>query len=114
MSGRPDPHTELGVSADATLAEIHSAFRRRLREHHPDVRGRSAGPGGEADEALQRAIAAYAALRERGPDGPHRPNPGTQVPVRRTPPDDRRFPARRPSLLVTPVRWSPATRSTND
>jgi hypothetical protein len=102
---QPDPHDELGVPADATLQEIRSAFRRRLREHHPDTRAESAVPQGDPDQALQRTLAAYAALRDRrtGPRSApvrvaRRPD-SVHVPVRVVPPA-------RP-LVVTPVRWSP-------
>jgi len=65
MSVQRDPHDDLGVSADATMEEIHRAFRRILREHHPDTRPEAAGHDEESDRALQQALAAYATLRQR-------------------------------------------------
>lgn len=93
------------MPADATPQEIRSAFRRRLREHHPDTRAVSAVPGRDPDQALQRTLAAYAALRDRGTGGApvppriaRRPDAG-RVPVHVVPP------AR--SLVAMPIRWSP-------
>lgn len=34
-----EPRRMLGVSATATVDEIHAAFRRKAREHHPDAGG---------------------------------------------------------------------------
>ena len=64
MSAEPDPHAELGVPPGATDAEIHQAFRRRLREHHPDTRPQQHETTDTvSDQALQRVLAAYEALR---------------------------------------------------
>ena len=63
MSDTPDPHVELGVPPDATAEEVHRAFRRRLREHHPDARHDDA-PDRASDEALQRVLVAYQSLRK--------------------------------------------------
>jgi hypothetical protein len=66
MSAKPDPHAELGVPPNATAAEVHQAFRRRLREHHPDTRPRHDKMTDSAsDLALQRVLAAYQTLRQR-------------------------------------------------
>ena len=64
MSAQPDPHAELGVLPGATSAEIHQAFRRRLREHHPDTRPEhDDATDAASDQALQRVLAAYETLR---------------------------------------------------
>lgn len=60
-----DPYTVLGVSSAATQAEITHAYRRHLRDHHPDTRHTT--PNSGADERLRQILAAYALLRE-----PHR------------------------------------------
>ena len=66
MSAKPDPHAELGVPPGATHAEIHQAFRRRLREHHPDTRHQQDhATDTTSDQALQRALAAYRTLRQQ-------------------------------------------------
>ena len=106
VSSPSDPHAELGVPPNATAAEIQRAFRRRLREHHPDTRTWQEDPS--SDRALQRILDAYAILRRQ----PVRPaeqvsSPGaTDAPVRAAPgplqhPDG-------PPFRVTPVRWAPA------
>src|SRR5918995_1526747 len=109
MSVQPGPHDDLGVPADATMDEIHRAFRRLLRQHHPDTRRQGAGHDDESDRVLQRALTAYAALRERhaGGSASVRAGRGPQDPrpARATP-----SPASGPSepLRATPVEWLPA------
>lgn len=55
-----DPHTVLGVTADATAHEVRTAFRKKALEHHPDR-------GGDADTfiALKRAYDAIVKRRAR-------------------------------------------------
>lgn len=57
-----DPYSVLGVSPSATQAEIVHAYRRQLRDHHPDRRVEAANSG--ADELLQEILGAYALLRD--------------------------------------------------
>jgi len=59
---RPLLNLVLGVSATATQAEITHAYRRHLRDHHPDIRSRKPNP--EADERLRHVLEAYALLRD--------------------------------------------------
>jgi DnaJ-class molecular chaperone len=61
----PDPYSVLGVSPTATQPEITHAYRRQLRDHHPDMR--SQAPNSGADERLRQILAAYTLLRD-----PHR------------------------------------------
>src|SRR5207237_10197301 len=56
---RRDYYTALGVSRDATEAEIKRAFRELARKHHPDV---SPGNNGEAFREINEA---YAVLSDR-------------------------------------------------
>jgi molecular chaperone DnaJ len=102
MCPERDPHRDLGVPVDATMEEIHRAFRRLLREHHPDTRPLTASSD-ESDRALHRAVAAYATLRERHarsmlrrPAGPPSPEAGAADP-----------PVSSPLVRATPVSWSP-------
>ena len=73
-----DLYDVLGVSKDATDADIKKAYRRKARELHPDQ-------GGE-EEAFKELSAAYEVLKNpqaranydrfgdpRGPGGGHRP-----------------------------------------
>ncbi|SRR5689334_4245979 len=101
----PDPYSVLGVSPSATRAEIAHAYRRQLRDHHPDRRAGSAHSG--ADELLDQILGAYALLRD-----PHRraaydrahsnehPTP-TRIRVRHIDTTEDQS----PPLWVGPVRW---------
>ena len=60
-----DPYSVLGVSPTATHAELTHAYRRHLRDHHPDIRSQESNS--EADERLRHVLEAYALLRD-----PHR------------------------------------------
>jgi DnaJ-class molecular chaperone len=60
-----DPYSVLGVSPSATQPEITHAYRRQLRDHHPDLRSKPSNS--DADEWLRQILAAYALLRD-----PHR------------------------------------------
>jgi hypothetical protein len=55
----PDYYRVLGVTADASTAEIRDAYRRLSRQHHPDV---SRHP--EAARTFQALADAYRALRD--------------------------------------------------
>jgi curved DNA-binding protein CbpA len=57
-----DPYLVLGASPTATQAEITHAYRRHLRDHHPDIRSRESNS--EADERLRQVLEAYALLRD--------------------------------------------------
>lgn len=73
-----DPYRILGVSRTASDAEITSAYRRLLRQHHPDT-----APGHTDNDRLHQIMAAYQQLRHRRAAGS-----STEIPVRRhrTPP----------------------------
>jgi hypothetical protein len=106
MSAQPDPHAELGVPPNATTAEVHQAFRRRLREHHPDTRPQQDETTDSAsDQALQRVLAAYEILRQRDA------SPPVEAPTEGQPrrPDHHLpgIPSRlgEPPLRATAVQW---------
>ncbi len=100
-----DPYAVLGLAPTATQAEITHAYRRHLRDHHPDLR--SPEPNAPADERLRQILAAYALLRDPARRAAYdRAHPSHQDagPTRisvthRDPPDDR------PDLWAGPVRW---------
>jgi DnaJ-class molecular chaperone len=100
-----NPYLVLGVSPSATHAEITHAYRRHLRDHHPDMR--SQGPNSGADERLRQILAAYALLRD-----PHRraaydrahPQPEDAGPIR-VPVTHIDSARDHPSLWAGPVRW---------
>jgi curved DNA-binding protein CbpA len=118
MSKRaPDLYVLLGVAPDADRREVARAYRRRLREVHPDTRDRlSDGPDpAHADlRALQEAYAVlrnparrarYDAQRRAAQKPTEAPATGVAVPVRvraRRPP-----PARDWLIRVGPVRSEP-------
>lgn len=58
MSSDPDHYETLGVSKDASKAEIKDAFRKHARKSHPDR------PGGDK-EKFQREQKAYAVLSDQ-------------------------------------------------
>jgi curved DNA-binding protein CbpA len=104
-----DPYSVLGVSPTATQAEITHAYRRHLRDYHPDRRSGAANSG--ADERLRQILAAYALLRD-----PHRrADYDGAHPVRKESKDTApiRIPVTRigsrddeqPPLWAGPVRW---------
>jgi curved DNA-binding protein CbpA len=101
-----DPYAVLGVSPTASQAEITHAYRRQLRDHHPDTRAKKSPP--RADERLRQILSAYALLRD-----PRRraeydraarradEDPGpAQIPVTRLEPTNDQ-----PPLWAGPVRW---------
>src|SRR3954452_16865706 len=65
MTPPADPHRALGVPADASLNEIKSAYRRLVKQYHPDAAG---------ERALPRFLAIQAAY-ERLVDGEGRLRP---------------------------------------
>ena len=110
MSPQPNPHAELGVPPGATRAQIHQAFRRRLREHHPDTRPQQCDTADAAsDQALQRALAAYETLRYRAPSAPvEAPSTGQlRLPDPQLPAGRSGSPGNSP-LMATAVHWVPA------
>ena len=57
------PYEVLGVPPDATVDEIRSAYRRLVRDLHPDTRSPDLDPAA-ADEALRRVRLAWEALTD--------------------------------------------------
>jgi hypothetical protein len=110
MSAQSDPYAELGVRPNATAAEVHQAFRRRLREHHPDTRLQQDDTVDSAsDQALQRVLAAYQALRHQPVDPRvETPTDGEQHRADRQAPDSRSGGSGDLPLRATPVHWVPA------
>ncbi|MBO0884166.1 MAG: J domain-containing protein, partial [Mycobacterium sp.] len=102
-----DPYVVLGVSPTATLAEITHAYRRHLRDHHPDIR--PPAPNGDADERLRQIVAAYTSLRDQHRRAaydrttePARTQTGpVQIPVIHDNIEEQ------PPLWAGPVRWQP-------
>jgi len=99
-----DPYSVLGVSPTATQAEITHAYRRHLRDHHPDIRSRESNS--EADERLRQVLEAYALLRDprrrAAYDRAHRAHQDTgPVPIPVTHNDSA---ADQPPLWAGPVR----------
>ncbi|QFU91133.1 J domain-containing protein [Amycolatopsis sp. YIM 10] len=102
---RANPYRVLGIDQGASPREITLAYRRRVREVHPDA------PGGDA-ELLAAVVEAYRLLRDqqrRAEDGRDRaPARGTAVPVRVR--QDAPATGRTPDLVAGPVRYHPTPR----
>ncbi|MBC2640764.1 J domain-containing protein [Rhodococcus wratislaviensis] len=64
MATEQDPYRVLGLPSSASQAEIASAYRRLLREHHPDTRDSHLSADPASDEHLQQVLTAYALLRD--------------------------------------------------
>lgn len=102
----PDPYTVLGLTPKATQAEITRAYRKQLREHHPDLH--TSEPDSPADERLGQILAAYALLR----DAPRRaaydrahPARGDAGPTRIAVKHVKATGSEQPDLQAGPVRW---------
>src|SRR3954451_2482216 len=66
---RRDPYRVLGVSPGASSEDLHDAYRRLVKLHHPDRNGGTESPQRRFAEIQQ----AYEELRaRRGPARPHR------------------------------------------
>jgi curved DNA-binding protein CbpA len=98
-----DPYSLLGLPRTATSAEIANAYRRHVRDLHPDTRtARDAA----ADERLQRVLAAYKLLRD----------PERRARYDRAAARYERAARRRPTVQraqaksTTPAKWSGSVR----
>jgi molecular chaperone DnaJ len=67
ISVRRDPHRVLGVPPNASPEDLHDAYRRLVKQHHPDRNGGSA----QATRRFQEIQEAYDELRNR--PAPSRP-----------------------------------------
>lgn len=83
MTGRGEAFRLLGVSADATEAEVRNAFRRKVMESHPDTAAE-----GTDNTMARRLIEAYRLLADTAP---------------RTAPDPALGPVGEPNQEVRPV-----------
>lgn len=77
MSER-DPYLILGIERGATPDEIRAAFRRKVRQRHPDT-----APEAEEGSDVQEVLSAYRTLIDAASGAPydsrrHRPEPGAR------------------------------------
>jgi hypothetical protein len=115
-----NPYAVLGVAASASSEEITRAYRRLLREHHPDAHAElepdttaDAGRDGrQASDArtLQAVLVAYRTLRSqpRSTGNHHAGAPAgtdSEHDSRTEPPSTAAAPPRTPLLHVGPVRY---------
>jgi curved DNA-binding protein CbpA len=102
-----NPYLVLGVSPKATQTEITQAYRRQLRDHHPDMRPPAPDVG--ADERLRQILAAYALLRDprrratydRTAEPTPTPSGPAQIPLTHDNTEQQ------PPLWAGPVHWHP-------
>jgi curved DNA-binding protein CbpA len=107
-----DPYALLGVAQDASPEQLRRAYRRLIRQHHPDTR--SGDGGAAADETLRRVMAAYAVLNDPSHRAAYDRRLRRQQATR--PPRPARF-SRAASGTVPiqagPVHWTPAGSGTH-
>lgn len=101
MATESNPYRVLGLTVEASQAQIARAYRRLLHAHHPDTRTTPPAADPVADEELQRILAAYALLRDPARRAAYDrataedPGPADRSPVQAPrPPASRRNPRR--------------------
>ncbi len=79
VAAGPDPFRVLGVPPTASAADVRSAFRSLVREHHPD-----ANPAARPGTELNSVVTAYRSLGRMGvlatPEAP-KPAPRARIDV---------------------------------
>jgi molecular chaperone DnaJ len=107
-----DLYSVLGLSRDATQAEISHAYRVLLRRHHPDTRTGQVAQSAPSDAALQQIIDAYAVLRDPQRRAAYdKQTAQVRGPVRAARTRPPRSPAGRttePPIQAGPVHWQPS------
>ena len=81
------PHDTLGIAADATMADIRTAYLRASRVHHPD----KAGNSDEATRNFQEISAAFDVLKEREGQAQAAPEGGQEEPEEEEEEEDEDF-----------------------
>jgi curved DNA-binding protein CbpA len=71
-----DPYRVLGVEPDATPEQLHDAYRRLVKQHHPD-RNRGSAESTRRFQDVQAAYEEIGRLRARNP-GPPTPPPAAE------------------------------------
>jgi curved DNA-binding protein CbpA len=105
---RPDPYVVLGVTRDATHAEIARAYRALVRRHHPDTRGATDTTQTAADSAeLRQILAAYTLVGNPVRRADYElDNPPASPPTQPAPVSARNDQTRvQPGLWAGPVLW---------
>lgn len=113
IGNHADLYGVLGLTPQATQAQVRRAYRSLLRQNHPDTRAPGNAPGNAAaDAVLQRAIAAYAVLGDPDLRAGYDQRSTERTPVEPAPLRwGRRFPSCGPEtspLRAGPVRWHPS------
>lgn len=107
-SERPNLYAILGVTPQATQAEISHAYRALLRRHHPDTRPDDESQNATSDAALQHVLAAHTVLSDpaRRADYDRELTPPS-CPAPREPQQvvNEHSAYRQPPIVVGPVRW---------
>ena len=109
----PEPYVVLGVSRDATHAEIARAYRALMRRHHPDSRAATDPTRTATDLArLRQILAAYTVLGDPGRRADydlHNPPPSPPTDPPPVPAHNEQT-RHQPGLWAGPVLWQPSSR----
>jgi curved DNA-binding protein CbpA len=100
-----DPYTILGVTPDATPAQIAHAYRQLMRTLHPDSQHSSESVNSDST-TLAAAAAAYAILRDPVRRAAYDRSRRSHQDQHAAPPRPRAY-RRQPDLRAGPVYWHP-------
>lgn len=102
-----DYYAVLGISADASAAEVTRAYRRLVRRLHPDTRGHHGESEAEADARLALVRAAFDLLHDPAQRAAYDRRRRRATPAARQPPPATRG-REAPPIRAGPVRYWPS------
>src|SRR4051794_17753459 len=108
MAPEADPHRTLGLSRDASPAEIKAAYRRLAKAFHPDAAGEAAIPRFLAIQAAYEQLTGISPTSPRGAAEAWRADPDRARATRDA------WRARRPGGAAAGTAGTAGERATND